>query len=77
MLHKYIERSNEDLKNGRYRQIDHLCFAEFLSLYYVLPETAQISKYYYQPMVLNDGESRFSDKIELTTHNIKTEMSKG
>ena len=44
MLDRYIDRPNEHFKNGRYRQIHQLCFAEFLSFYYVLPKTTQISK---------------------------------
>ena len=43
MLKRYIDRRNKHLENGRYRQIDQLCFADFLSLYYVLPKTEQIS----------------------------------
>ena len=43
MLNRYIGRLNEHFKNDRHRQTDQLCFADFLSLYYVLPKTAQIS----------------------------------
>ena len=78
MLDRYIARRNEHFINGRYRQIDQLCFAEFLSLYYVLPKTAQVSENDCQPVVLNDeltelnhGESRYPDKIELMTLNNK------
>ena len=76
MLDRYIDRSNEHFKNGQYRQIDQLCFAEFLSLYYILPKTAQISENDCQPVVLNDelmelnhDESRYPDKIELMALN--------
>ena len=44
MLDRYIDRPNEDFKNDQDRQIDQLCFAEFLSIYYILPKAAQISE---------------------------------
>ena len=50
MLDRYIDRPNEHFKNGQYRQIDQLCFAEFLSLYYVLVKTTQISENDCQPV---------------------------
>ena len=54
MLDGYIDRPKKHFKNGRYRQIDQLCFAEFLSLYYVSPKTAQIFENNCHPVVLND-----------------------
>ena len=78
MLDKYIDHQNEHFKNGRYRQIYQLCLAELLCISYVFLKTAQIAKNDCQPVVLNDEllelthpESRFSDKIELMTHNNK------
>ena len=78
MLDRYIDHQNEHFKNGWYRQIYQLCFAELLCISYVLPKTVQIFLNDYQPVVLNDelmelnhGESRFPYKIKLTTHNIK------
>ena len=50
MLDRYVDRPNEHFKNGQYRQIDQLCFAEFLSLYYVLAKTTQISENDCQPV---------------------------
>ena len=29
MLHRYIDRPNETYKNGRYRMVDKMCFAEY------------------------------------------------
>ena len=76
MLVRYIDCPNEHFKNGRYGQIDQLCFAEFLSLYYVLPKTRQTSENDCQAVVLDDGlmelnhgEFRYPDKVELMTLN--------
>ena len=76
MLGRYIDRPNKHFKNGRYRQIDQLCFSEFLLLYYVLPKTAKSSGNDCQPVVLDDelmklnhGESIYPDKVELMTLN--------
>ena len=75
MLDRYIDRLHKHFENSQYGQIDQLCFAEFLSLYCVLPKTTQISENDCQPVVLNDklvklnhGESRCPDKFELITH---------
>ena len=76
ILDRYIDHPNEHFKNGGYKQIDQLCFADFLSLYYVLPKTTQISENDCQPVVLNDElmelnhrQSRYPVKIELMTHD--------
>ena len=38
MIDRYIDRPNLTFKNGKYSIMDGLCFAEFLSLYYVAPK---------------------------------------
>ena len=54
MLDRYLDRPNENFKNGEYKIIDQLCFAEFLSLYYVDAKQLEISENDSQPVVLND-----------------------
>ena len=62
MLDRYIDSPNEHFKNGRYRQIDQLCFAEFLSLYHVLPKTTQSSENDCQPVVLSDELTKLNSR---------------
>ena len=62
MLDRYIDSPNEHFKNGPYRQIDQLCFAEFLSLYYVLPKTTQSSENDCQPVVLSDELTKLNSR---------------
>ena len=54
MLDRYLDRPNENFKNGEYKIIDQLCFAEFLSLYYVDVKQVKISENDSHPVVLND-----------------------
>ena len=54
MLDHYLDRPNENFKNGEYKIIDQLCFAEFLSLYYVDAKQIEISENDSEPVVLND-----------------------
>ena len=54
MLDRYLDRPNENFKNGEYKVIDQLCFAEFLSLYYVDAKQIAISENDSQPVVLNN-----------------------
>ena len=35
VLDRYIDRPNEHFKNGKYRVVDKMCFAEFLANYYL------------------------------------------
>ena len=54
MLDRYLDRPTENFKNGEYKIIDQLCFAEFLSLYYVDAKQIEISENDSQPVILND-----------------------
>ena len=54
MLDRYLDRPNENFKNGEYKIIDQLCFAKFLSLYYVDAKPVKISENDSHPVVLND-----------------------
>ena len=54
MLDRYLDRPNENFKHGDYKIIDQLCFAEFLSLYYVDAKQIEICENDSQPVVLND-----------------------
>ena len=44
MLDRYLDRPNENFKNGEYKIIDKRCFAKFLSLYFVDAKQLEISK---------------------------------
>ena len=84
MLDRYLDRPNENFKNGEYKVIDQLCFAEFLSLYYVDAKQIAISENDSQPVVLNNElmdsnheESIFPKIVPLMSSKDKTEMSKG
>ena len=54
LLDRYLDRPNENFKNDEYKNIDQLCFAEFLSPYYVDAKQVEISENDSQPLVLND-----------------------
>ena len=54
MLDRFLDRPNENFKNGEYIIIDQLCFAEFFSLYYVDAKPLEISENDSQPVALND-----------------------
>ena len=34
-LYCYLDQPNRDLKKAKYKIIDQICFADFLSLYYI------------------------------------------
>ena len=38
MLDRYIDRPNEAFQNGKFTRIDAMCYAEFLSNYYLTPK---------------------------------------
>ena len=53
MLDRYIDRPNRTFKNGRYAAIDDLCYAQFLSNYYLdTKKTGEENDY--QPEVLEE-----------------------
>ena len=54
ILDRYLDRPNENFKNGEYKIIDQLCFAEFLSPYYIDAKQSEIFENDSQPVVLND-----------------------
>ena len=65
MLDRYLDRPNENFKNGEYKIIDQLCFAKFLSLYYVDAKQVKISENDSHPVVLNDLiDSNHEESIE-------------
>ena len=54
MLDCYLGRPSKSFKNGAYKVIDQLCFAEFLSYYYILKESVGNSEDDCQPVLLDD-----------------------
>ena len=49
-----MDRPNENFKNGEYKNIDQLCSAELLSLYYIDAKQLEIPRNDSQPVILND-----------------------
>ena len=55
MLDKYTDRPDSHFQNGKYAILENLCFAEFLSYYYVESKIDETSDYNdSQPVVLNN-----------------------
>ena len=42
MLDRYIDRPDHSFQGGKFAYMDSLCFAEFLSYYYVQSKTARL-----------------------------------
>ena len=64
MLDRYIYRPDSHFENGKYAFLENLCFAEFLSYYYVESKINKRSNYNdRQPVVLNDEEVERNNKI--------------
>ena len=56
MLDRYMDRPNSSFRNGKFLMIDKLCYAEFLSHYYVKPKPKDGEENDNQPEVL-DGDT--------------------
>ena len=54
MLDRYIDRPDKNFMAGRYSAIDAMCFAEFLSYYYIAPKSVKDKESGCQPVVLDD-----------------------
>ena len=64
MLDRYIYRPDSHFENEKYAFLENLCFAEFLSYYYVESKINKRSNYNdRQPVVLNDEEVEGNNKI--------------
>ena len=64
MLDRYIDRPGSDFENGKYAFLENLCFAEFLSYYYVESKINKRSNYNdRQLVVLNDEIVEGNNKI--------------
>ena len=46
-----LDRPNSNFRHGKYAQMDNLCFAEFLSNYYIQPKFRLSTNSHYQPVV--------------------------
>ena len=54
MIDRYIDRPNLTFLNGKYSILDSMCFAEFLSHYYLPPKNSEDTNNDNQPTVLED-----------------------
>ena len=54
MLDRYTDRPNRTFKNGKYRMVDSMCFAEFLSNYYLSVKHKSEERNDSQPEILED-----------------------
>ena len=54
MLDRYIDRPGKNFVGGRYSAIDAMCFAEFLSYYYIAPKSIKNIESDCKPIVLDD-----------------------
>ena len=64
MLDRCIDRPDSHFENGKYAFLENLCFAEFLSYYYVESKINKRSNYNdRQPVVLNDEIVEGNNKI--------------
>ena len=74
MLDRYFDRQSKSFQNGAYKIIDQLCFAEFLSYYYIVKKPVENSENDCQPVLLDDtimesnhAETHFPKVIPLMT----------
>ena len=64
MLDRCIDRPDSHFENGKYAFLENLCFAEFLSYYYVESNISKRSNYNdRQLVVLNDEIVEGNNKI--------------
>ena len=82
MLDRYVDRPDEQFQNGNFKVIDEMCYAEFLSLYYV-PSKPSNAEDDCQPVILNDDllelnhrGSNFPKKIPLISSKQKLNCRK-
>ncbi|XP_066911584.1 uncharacterized protein [Clytia hemisphaerica] len=72
MLDRYIDRPNRAFKNGRYAAMDALCYAQFLSNYYLEPKKKEIENDY-QPEILDELDP--AEAVDLALPNSVPLMS--
>ena len=78
MLDRYFDRRSKSFQNGVYKVIDQLCFADFLSYYYIVKKPVENSENDCQPVLLDDtimesnrAETHFPKVIPLMTFKEK------
>ena len=83
MLNCYLDRPSKSFQNGTYKVIDQLCFAEFLSYYYIVKKPAGNSENVCQPVLLDDtimesnhAETHFPKAIPLMAFKEKLHCRK-
>ena len=83
ILVRYLDRPSKSYKNCTYKAIDQLCFAEFLSYYYIVKKTIGNSKNDCQPVLLDDAimesnhaETHFPKVVTLMTFKEKLHCGK-
>ena len=83
MLDRYLGWPSKNFKNGAYKVIDQLCFAEILSYYYIVKKPAGNSENVCQPVLLDDtvmqsnhAETHFPKVVPLMTFKEKLQCRK-
>ena len=82
MLDRYLDCPNESFRNGEDKVTDKLCFAEFLSLYYIKPKLVENENdsqpviLYDELMKLNHTESKYSQIMPLMSSKEKSKCRK-
>ena len=78
MLDCHLDQPSKSFKDGAYKVIDQLCFAEFLFYYYIVKKHVGNSEDDCQPVLLDDtimksihAEINFPKVIPLTTFKEK------
>ena len=82
MVERYIDRPDSNFKNGRYRVIDHMCFAEFLSCYYVDYKTKDDNDCQPEVLTTNTGDEcdssvpNYPESIQMMSSKQKMKLRK-
>ena len=55
ILDRYLDKPDFTFKSGKFAYLNYLCYAEFLSYYYVYCKSKEEAENDNQPVVLDDG----------------------
>ena len=77
MLDRYIDRPNNSFNGGKYARLNNICFAEFLSQYYLAPKKVNDdNKNDSQPEVLQDDMLENNNTVSTLPDNVPLMSSK-
>ena len=68
MIDRYIDRPNARFKDGAYKVVDSLCFADFLAHYFVDYSSKDDNDF--QPKLLQTAECEEFFKLAPTSHTV-------